>query len=104
MMAPRPNTPPGPAPMPPAPAPAPGKAAEYSPNGPTQVWRSNETTRSEGQNGSPSINSSENGGTNGSISGDSGFTTIPKRTDDNSTGSSNSGSESNGTSGNTSGK
>jgi hypothetical protein len=95
------------------PAPAPGKAAEYSPVGPTQVWRSNETARGEGQNGfsgnnsgitppSPGINSNDRNG----VSGDSSnYTTIQKRSDDNSIGSSKTGEEngSTGSSGNTSG-
>jgi hypothetical protein len=95
------------------PAPAPGKAAEYSPIGPTQVWRSNQTARGEGQNGfsgnnsgitpSPSINSNDS---TGNVSGDSSnFTTIQKRSDDNSTGSSKTGEDSGstGSTGNTSG-
>ena len=92
------------------PAPAPGKAAEYSPVGPTQVWRSNETARSEGQNGFSGNNSgitpSQSINSNGNVSGDSSnFTTIQKRSDDNSIGSSKTGEDngSTGSSGNTSG-
>ena len=103
MMAPRPATPP--APMPPAP----GKAAEYSPNGPTPAWRIGETPRPENQTYQNYSAEPKTGNVSGDSNDRNGQSdpaerslTIPKRSNDNSTETSKTTNEENNSNGTTS--
>jgi len=89
--------------------PAPGKAAEYSPNGPTPAWRMGETPRPENQTYQNYSAEPKTGNVSGDSNDRNGQSdpaerslTIPKRSNDNSTETSKTTNEENNSNGTTS--